>query len=110
MSSNNAEESILRVQVDAANAEDTQGDAIRNIQRRGAVYMDERLVAAFFAVMTFGLIVVWVSATSPLVIYGSFAGVILFTLLFGYVRMKRIERIKKERAQMAESWQSENTD
>jgi hypothetical protein len=108
--SDNAEEGIFRAQAAAAKAEGTQGDALRKHHSRGIGYMDERILTSLLGIATLGLIVVWATATSPLVLYGSFAGVIFLTLLFGYTRIKRIERTKLEREQEASSWQSDQSD
>lgn len=107
--SDNAEEGIFRAQATAAKAEGTQGDALRKHHNRSIVYLDERVLTSIFGVGALGLIAVWATAKSALVIYGSFAGVILLTLVFGYTRMKRIERTKQDRAHEAESWKSDNT-
>jgi hypothetical protein len=106
----NEEEGIFRAQAAAVKAEGTQGGALRKHHNRSIIYLNERILTMIFGIAALGLIAVWATATSTLVIYGSFTGVIFLTLLFGYFRMKGIERTKLDREQEAESWQSEKQD
>lgn len=108
--SGNAEEGIFRAQAAAAKAEGTQGDGLGKHHNRGIGYMDERILTSLLGIATLGLIAVWATTTSPLILYGSFAGVIFLTMLFGYTRVKRIERTRLEREQEAGSWQSDKSD
>jgi hypothetical protein len=55
-----------------------------------------------------GLLVVWATASSPYIIYGSFAAAMLVTLLFGILRIKRIDRIREQRALQAKQTQSDS--
>lgn len=105
--SDNAEESIAKVQ--AANA---RADGAAGMQKHhgGTIaYLDERILTFLLAICMIGLLVLWATAKSALLLYGSLAAVILLTLLWGYARIRRIERIRHERAQQASTWQSENT-
>ena len=106
----NAEEGIFRAQAAATKAEGTEGDALRKHHNRSIVYLDERILTLIFGVAALGLIVVWATAESQWVIYGSFVAVMLLTLLFGRARIKRIEKTRLEREQEAESWQSDKQD
>ena len=108
--SDNAEEGIARVQLAATGAKGTQGDRLRKHHSRSIVYLNERILSFIFGVALLGLIVVWATAKSQLVIYGSFVGVILLTIIWGYMRVKRIEKTRLEREHEASSWQSENTE
>ena len=105
---NNAEEGIARVQLAATRAKGTQGDRLRKHHSRSIVYLDERIWSFVFGIALLGLIAVWTTAKSQLVIYGSFTGVILLTIVWGYMRVKRIEKTMLERGQDAKSFQSEN--
>ena len=49
-----------------------------------------------------GLMVLWATATSALLIYGSFAGLILLFILWGLTRIKRIENERVQRARQAQ--------
>jgi uncharacterized membrane protein len=57
-----------------------------------------------------GLLILWATAKSPLLLYGSLVAVILLTLLWGYVRIKHIERRRQQRAQQARDWQAQQPD
>jgi hypothetical protein len=52
--------------------------------------------------------VVWVTASSPLIIYGSFAAAMLVTVLFGVIRIKRIQQVRKQRELQAKEAQSKS--
>ncbi len=103
----NAEEGIARVQAAAIKAHGTQGDRLQEHQKRSVAYLDERILVYVLAMAFLGLIAVWVTATSTLVLYGSLAGVILLTILWGVARVKGIEKTRQERARQTEEWQSE---
>ena len=106
---NNAEEGIARVQLAATRAKGTQGDRLRQHHGRSIVYLDERIWSFVFGIALLGLIAVWATATSQLVIYGSFTGVILLTIIWGSMRVKRIEKNRLEREREAQSWPPENS-
>jgi len=101
--SDNAEEGIARIQAATAKAGGTAG--LKEHHNRNIAYIDERIVVFILAIATIGLIVLWATSSSPLVLYGSFAGVILLTVLWGLVRIKRIEAMKRQREKEAKSWQ-----
>ena len=97
--SGNAEEGIARVQLG-------QKDGLQKHQARGTKNLDDRTFTALFALAFLGLLVVWVTASSPYLIYGSFAVAILLTLLFGVLRVKRIHRTRAQRALQVKQMQS----
>jgi Flp pilus assembly protein TadB len=99
--SDNAEEGIARVQLG-------QKDGLQKHQERGARNLDERNLSFLFGLVFLGLLVVWATASSPYIMYGSFAAATLVTLLFGVLRIKRIDRIRAQRALQAEQTQSES--
>ena len=102
----NAEEGIARIQAAAVKAQGTQGSKLREHQERSVTYLDERILTYVLAIAFMGLILVWATTTSPLVLYGSFAGVILLTILWGVMRVKRIDRVRQERERQSKDWQS----
>ena len=104
----NAEEGIARIQAAAVKAQGTQGGKLREHQERSVTYLDERILTYVLAIAFMGLILVWATTTSPLVLYGSFAGVILLTILWGVTRVKRIGRVRQERERQSKDWQSED--
>lgn len=103
----NAEEGIARIQAAATKAQGTQGKLLQEHQERSVVYMDERILTAILALAFIGLMIVWATTTSPLILYGSLTGVILLTILWGISRVKGIERARQNRARQAKEWQSE---
>ena len=102
----NAEAGIARTQAAAARANGAKGPQAHHT---GTIaYLDERILVFLMAMAMIGLIVVWMTAKSPLVFYGSLAAVILLTFLWGYARIRRIEAERIERARQASDWQSKN--
>jgi hypothetical protein len=101
----NAEEGIARTQAAAARA--GGADGLKKHHDWNIAYLDERIVVFLLAIAIVGLMVLWASATSALVLYGSLAGVILLILLWGIARIRRLESIKHDRSRQATSWQSD---
>jgi len=99
--SGNAEEGIARVQL-------AQKDGLSKRHKRGAANLDDRTSTALLALAFLGLIVVWATASSPLIIYGSFAAAMLVTVLFGVIRIKRIQQVRKQRELQAKEAQSKS--
>jgi hypothetical protein len=105
--SDNAEAGIARTQAAVAKSKGAAG--LKEHHNWNIAYLNERILVSLMAIATLGLIVLWATATSKLVIYGSFAVVIALTFLWGFVRIKRIEADKRQQARQAESWQSGNS-
>lgn len=101
--SDNAEEGIARVQM-------AQKDGLRNYHKRSVLHLDDRILTAIFALAFLGLIVVWATATSPYITYGSLAASILMVILWGVLRVKRIQQIKEQRELQVEQMQSESSE
>jgi len=104
----NAEEGIARIQAAAIKAHGTQGGKLREHQEHSVAYLDERILTYVFAIAFIGLIVVWATTTSALILYGSLVVVIILIVLWGVARVKRIERTRQERAHQTKEWKSEN--
>ena len=104
--SDNAEEGIARAQAAAARA--AGSDGLRTQQQRGISNLNDRIVVSLLVIAFIGLLVIWATASSPILLYGSFAIVILLTIVWGLARIKRIERVKQERARQASEWRSGN--
>ena len=106
--SDNAEEGIAKAQAAAAQA----GGAAGLEKHHGSTiaYLDERIVVFLLAIAMIGLVVFWATAKSALLVYGSLALVILLTVLWGYARIKAIERGRSERARQAGAWQADNAE
>ena len=98
----NAEEGIAKTQLKG-------GDAVGKRQAWSIAYLDERIFIYFGAIAFLGLCVVWATAKSAWLLYGSFVAVIVLVVLWGVARIKRIERIKQERAAQARAMQSEES-
>jgi hypothetical protein len=103
--SDNAEAGIALTQAAAAKAAGAAG--LKEHHDRNIAHLDERIVVFILAIASIGLIILWATSSSPLVLYGSFAGVILLTVLWGLMRIKRIEAMKRQREKEAKSWQSD---
>ena len=100
--SDNAEEGIARVQL-------AQKDGLKKVQERGIENLDSRSSTMLLALAFLGLIIVWATASSPYVIYGSFAALMLIVVLTGVIRVKRIQRVREQRALQAKEAQSESS-
>ena len=103
MGGENAEEGIARIQM-------AQKDGLQNYQKRSVLYLDDRILTAIFALAFMGLIVVWATSTSPYITYGSLLASILIVILWGVVRVKRIQRVREEREQQVRKMQSESAE
>jgi hypothetical protein len=103
--SDNAEEGIARSQAAAAQASGAGG--LKKHHAWNVAYLDERIVVFLLAIAVIGLAVLWASTTSALVLYGSLAGVILLTMLWGIARIRRVEALRRERARQVASWRSD---
>jgi len=97
----NAEEGIARVQL-------AQKGGLEKLQKRGIDNLDSRASTMLLAVAFLGLILLWATASSPYIVYGSFAALILLVILSGVIRIKRIERLRQERALQAKETQSDS--
>lgn len=104
----NAEEGIARAQAAAAKAKGADG--LGEHHKWTIAYLDERILVFVLAITFIGLIILWATVKSALILYGSLVGVILLSILWGVTRVKRIERIRQERERQAKSWQPENTE
>ena len=101
--SDNAEEGIARVQM-------AQKDGLQNYHKRSVLHLDDRILTAIFALAFLGLIVVWATATSPYLLYGSLVAGILIIILWGVVRVKRIQLIREHRELQVKQMQSESSE
>ena len=101
--SDNAEEGIARVQM-------AQKDGLQNYHKRSVLHLDDRILTAIFALAFLGMIVVWATATSPYLLYGSLVAGILIIILWGVVRVKRIQLIREHRELQVKQMQSESSE
>ena len=105
--SDNAEAGIALTQAAAAKSKGAAG--LKEHHNWNIAYLNECILVSVVAIATLGVIVLWATATSRLVIYGSFGVVIALTFLWGFVRIKRIKAVKRQQAKQAEPWQSGNS-
>ena len=96
------EQGIAQAQIEAARRQGSDG--LAQVQRRSIAYLNERIILMVGALGFIGLCVVWATAKSPWLLYGSLVMVILFALLWGYARIQRLEQLRIERAREAENW------
>ena len=103
----NAEEGIARTQTAAIKAQGTQGDQLRQHQQRSIAYLDERILTCLLALGFIGFVLVWATATSVIVLYGSIAAGIVLIVIWGVVRVKGIEKTRLERKRLSSEWKPE---
>ena len=103
--SDNAEAGIARTQAAAAQAKGADG--LKEHHKWTVAYLDERILVFVLTIAVMGLAVLWATTTSTLLRYGSFGVLILLIFLWGLVRIKRIEAVKRQREELAESWQTD---
>ena len=72
--SDNAEAGIAGTQAAVAKSKGAAG--LKEHHNWNIAYLNERILVSLMAIATLGVIVLWATATSKLVIYGSFAVVI----------------------------------
>lgn len=106
----NAEQGIGQAQITAAKTQTGETDGLNKVQKWNIAYLNDRIFIYLGAIAFLGLLVVWATASSALVLYGSLALVILLTILWGVARIKRNDRINAERARQVKALQAENPD
>ena len=98
------EEAIAKTQAQAAKSQGADG--LKQHHKWTIADLDERILAFVLALAFIGLIGIWTMAKSPLVLYGSLVIVMILVVLWGVVRIKRIQNVREQRAEQAESWNS----
>ncbi len=106
----NAEQGIGQSQIAAAKTRTGETDGLNKVHKWNIAYLDDRIFIYLGAIAFLGLLVVWATASSALVLYGSLALVILLTILWGVARINRNDRINAERARQVKAMQAENPD
>ena len=101
--SDNAEEGIMRAQLAGK-------DGVAQHQKTSASNLGDRIGTALFMNACVGLAVVWATATSPYLTYGSLLAGILGIVLFGVLRVRRIQRVREERERQVRQMQSGSSD
>jgi hypothetical protein len=97
-----AEAGIARIQTAAS-----KGEKLKASHDRSVGYLNERIAVMLSVMSITGLILLWVTATSPVILYGSLAGIIILIFVIGLLQIRRLDRMRQERAQQAENWKSD---
>ena len=82
-------------------------DGLRSYHDWNIAYVDERIYVYLLAMVMLGLILLWATSSSALLLYGSLGLVILLTLLWGIARIKGIERLRQQRARDASAFEAD---
>lgn len=91
------EQSISQAQIAAAQAQSKQGEGLQKHHKWNVANLDERIFFYIGTLAILGLLVLWLAVPSALVVYGSLAVIFLLMIVWGVVRIRRIDRIRKER-------------
>lgn len=91
------EQGISQAQIEAARAQSERGEGLHRHHKQNVAALDERTLFFVGILVFMGLLVLWLSMPSALVIYGSLLIIFLFLILWGVVRVRRIERTRKQR-------------
>lgn len=106
----NAEHGVAQTQIEAARSGQGKADALQKHQKWSIAYLDDRIFLYLGALAFLGLLVVWATASSPLVLYGSLGIAILLTVLWGIARVNRTQRLNEARKRQVQAMQSGNPD
>ena len=101
---------IFQAQAAAAKAQSAQRDGLQIHHKWNIAYLDERTFFFIFAIALLGLFVVWLTASSPLILYGSLGAVLLIALLWGVARIIRINKIEEQRKLQVKAMRSEDSE
>ena len=91
------EQGISQAQIAAAQAQSKQGEGLQKHHKWNVANLDERIFLYIGTLAILGLLVLWLAVPSALVVYGSLGVIILLIIGWGAMRIRRIERIRKER-------------
>ena len=92
----NEEQGIAQAQIAADQARMARGEKLQDRNDLG-----EKIFLYLGAIAFLGLMVIWATASSALLLYGSFACALLLIVAWGWLRIRRIARIREERARQA---------
>ena len=102
--SDNAEIGIAKTQAKAAQ------DGLQNHHKSTVSYLNERILTFVCLISFVGLAVIWMTSSSPYLTYGSVAVVIIFSILWGVIRIKRIHKTREQQQRLAKEWKSRTMD
>lgn len=101
------EQSISQAQIAAAQAQSKRGEGLHQHHKWNVSNLDERILFFLGMLVVIGLLVLWLAVPSALVVYGSLGVIILLIVLWGVVRIRRVDRIQKERENQVKAMQSD---
>ena len=94
----NQEQGIAQTRIAADQARLARGEKQHEGSHSSSRDFGERVFLYLGIIAFLGLIVLWATATSPLLLYGSFAFVLSLVFAWGWLRIGRIARTRDERA------------
>ena len=100
----NTEEAIARVQAEAVH---TKG--IQKHHKSTIVYLGERTFIYIFALAFISLVIIWATTSSSYITYVLLSIVLLIPLIWGLVRLKKIQKIKLKRELQVKEMQSKSS-
>ena len=100
----NTEEAIARVQTEAVNIQ-----GLQKHHKSTIVYLDGRTFIYIFAIAFISLVIIWATTTSSYITYVLLSIVLLIPLIWGLVRLKKIQKIKLKRELQVKEMQSKSS-
>lgn len=101
------EQGIAQAQIAAEQSRRARGETLHQGEDAASASLKERVLLYLGVIALVGLLVVWATASSRWVLYGSLAGAIGLTVLWGYLRLARNRRIEAMRARQVEALQAQ---
>ena len=93
----NEEEGIWKTQSKAARKGLKETDGLRKQHERGIKYINRRILHYFLSLICLVVLAIWATASSPYLTYGSLIVLILATIAWGGLRIRRISQLKELR-------------
>jgi MFS superfamily sulfate permease-like transporter len=90
----------------AIHAKVAQKDGVAKYHASTIGYLNERILTFVFSLSFIGLILVWMTSPSPLIVYGSLAVVIILAVACGILWIKRIQKNREQQARQAQEWRT----
>ena len=103
------EHGIVHTQIKATRGRLAEKDGLESSLKWNIAYQGERIIVYLLALAIVGLLILWATSSSALLLYGSLAGVLLLTVLWGLARIRGVERIRRQRALAAAAFAQGDT-
>lgn len=97
------EQGIGQAQIDADKARRARGEKLHEGENIASSSLNERVLLYLGTIVFVGLLVLWATASSPWLLYGSLIFAIGLAVLWGYLRLARIRRVEAMRARQVET-------